>query len=380
MGIAAVILAAGRGERAADGGGVPKQFRTIAGHQVLGWATDAFRRHPKVDLICEVTPNPLLGNGVPGMVFAKGGVTRQQSVRLGLEALAKKSPPDRVLIHDGVRPFVSDALIDRVIDALDRADAVAPMLPVADTLRRREGDGFVIVPREPLMRAQTPQGFRFDAIYNAHQRFASEAVTDDFALAERAGLSLATVAGEEANMKLTTQDDFALAERIACGMLGDVRTATGYDAHRFGPGDHAWLCGIRVPYDRGLVGHSDADVGLHALTDAILGALGAGDIGMHFPSLDPQWKNEASQVFLARAANLVRERRGVVANADVTLICESPKIGPHRDAMRSTIASLLGVTIDRVSVKATTTDGMGFTGRGEGIAAQATATIRLPAP
>jgi 2-C-methyl-D-erythritol 4-phosphate cytidylyltransferase/2-C-methyl-D-erythritol 2,4-cyclodiphosphate synthase len=235
------------------------------------------------------------------------------------------------------------------------------------------------VEREGLLRAQTPQGFRFDAILDAHRRFRHDPVTDDFALAERAGLSLATVAGDEMNMKITTPEDFVLAERIASGILPDLRTATGYDAHRFCPGDHVWLCGVKVPHTHGLEGHSDADAGLHALTDAILGTIGEGDIGMHFPSSDAKWAGKPSRVFLEHAVDLLRDRRGVVANADVTLICEAPKIGPHRQAMRELIARILGIEVDRVSVKATTTDSLGFTGRREGIAAQATATVRLPA-
>jgi 2-C-methyl-D-erythritol 4-phosphate cytidylyltransferase / 2-C-methyl-D-erythritol 2,4-cyclodiphosphate synthase len=378
-GTAALIVAAGRGERAQTGDGVPKQYRRLAGGPaVVGWASEAFRLHPRIDLLCLVERFEGRPCPVPRMLFVQGGETRQESVRNGLEALAAHAPRG-VLIHDGARPFVSAALIDRVIAALNRADAVAPMLPVTDTLRRRMGGALTLVARDDLLRAQTPQGFRFDAILDAHRRFAHDPVTDDFALAERAGLSLATVMGDEMNMKITTAEDFVLAERIASGILPDLRTAMGFDAHRFGPGDHVWLCGVKVPHTHGLEGHSDADVGLHALTDAILGAIGEGDIGMHFPSSDKKWAGVASHVFLERAADLLRDRRGVVANADVTLICEAPKIGPHRQAMRELIARTLGIEIDRVSVKATTTDGLGFTGRSEGIAAQATVTVRLPA-
>jgi len=371
---AALIVAAGSGKRARTGDATPKQYRRLGGKPLLRWAADAFHGHSRIDSVCLVargaeSPSALLCVG--------GGATRQESVRRGLEALAAQSP-NRVLIHDGVRPFVSAALIERVADALDRADAVAPMLPVSDTLRRKTGDAFDPVSRDGLLRAQTPQGFRFDAILAAHRRFAQESVTDDFALAERAGLSLATVAGEEINMKITTAEDFILAERIAAGMLGDVRAGTGYDAHRFGMGDHVWLCGVRIAHDRGLEGHSDADVGLHALTDAILGALGAGDIGMHFPSNDERWRGAASHMFLTHAAELVRDRGAMIANIDVTLICEAPKVEPHRDAMRARIAEILDLNISRVSVKATTTDGLGFVGRREGIAAQATTTIRFP--
>jgi 2-C-methyl-D-erythritol 4-phosphate cytidylyltransferase/2-C-methyl-D-erythritol 2,4-cyclodiphosphate synthase len=305
-----------------------------------------------------------------------GGATRQESVRNGLEAIAADRP-DHVLIHDAARPFVSAALIARVTQALERADAAAPFLAVTDTLRMASAGGYVPVPRDNLVRAQTPQGFRFDAILDAHRRFAAEEVTDDVALAERAGLSFAAVVGEESNVKVTTPDDFFLAERLARG-ASETRTGTGFDVHRFAPGDHVWLCGVKVPHELSLEGHSDADVGLHALTDAILGALGAGDIGMHFPPTDERWRGAASHRFLAHSMSLLRERGGELVHVDVTLICERPKVGPHRDAMRARIAGILGVAETRVSVKATTTEGLGFTGRGEGIAAQAIATVRLP--
>jgi 2-C-methyl-D-erythritol 4-phosphate cytidylyltransferase/2-C-methyl-D-erythritol 2,4-cyclodiphosphate synthase len=234
------------------------------------------------------------------------------------------------------------------------------------------------VPREGLLRAQTPQGFRFAAILDAHRKFAHESVTDDFALAERAGLSLATVAGDAMNLKLTTPEDFALAERLAAPQLPDIRTGQGFDVHRFAEGDHVWLCGVKIAHAFGLEGHSDADAGLHALTDALLGALGDGDIGIHFPPTDERWRGAPSHLFLAHAATLVRERSGKIAHVDVTLICERPKVAPHRDAMRARIAEIIGIDVSRVSVKATTTEGLGFTGRREGIAAQAIATIRLP--
>ena len=235
-----------------------------------------------------------------------------------------------------------------------------------------------MVPRNSLVRAQTPQGFRFEKIWDAHRRFAGEPATDDLALAERASLTIAAVAGEETNIKLTTADDFIAAERIALSSLLDVRTGSGFDAHRFGPGDHVWLCGVKIAHDYELVGHSDADVGLHALTDAVLGALGAADIGEHFPPSEERWRGAPSHLFLEHAALLVRKRGGIIAHADVTLICERPKLAPHRDAMRARIAEILEIDIGRVSVKATTSDGLGFTGRSEGIAAQAVATIRLP--
>ena len=378
----ALIVAAGRGERA--GGGVPKQFRLLAGKPVLRWAIEVFQGHPQVDAVQAVIHGDdqesyeaaVEGLGlVPPII---GGATRADSVRNGLNAIGQ-SPPRRVLIHDGARPLVSSALISRVINALDNADAAAPLLPVADTLRRRTAGGYETVPRDDLLRAQTPQGFRFDKIWDAHRRFAGEAVTDDLALAERANLMIAAIAGEETNIKLTTSDDFAAAEKLALSSLLDVRTGTGFDAHRFGPGDHVWLCGVKIPHSATLVGHSDADVGLHALTDAILGALGAADIGAHFPPSEERWRGAPSHLFLEHAAELARKRGGFISHVDVTLICERPKVGPHREIMRARLAEILRIDIGRVSVKATTSDGLGFTGRSEGIAAQAVATIRLPA-
>jgi 2-C-methyl-D-erythritol 4-phosphate cytidylyltransferase/2-C-methyl-D-erythritol 2,4-cyclodiphosphate synthase len=306
-----------------------------------------------------------------------GGATRQDSVRNGLEALAS-SEPERVLIHDGARPLVPTAVIGRVIEALAVADAVAPVLELADTLRRKSVDGYAMVPRDGLLRAQTPQGFRFAQILEAHRKFAQSAATDDFALAEQAGLSLATVPGDQMNLKLTTADDFELAGRLTASVLPDIRTGMGFDVHRFVKGDHVFLCGVRVPHEFGLEGHSDADAGLHALTDAILGALGSADIGAHFPPTDERWRGAASDVFLSHAASLLRERGGIVAHVDVTLICERPKIAPYREAMRARLADILAIDVSRVSVKATTTEGLGFAGRREGIAAQAVATVRLP--
>src|SRR5215471_1366253 len=385
---AAIIVAAGRGERA--GGDIPKQYRPLGGKPVLRWAAEAFagQAEPVVVVTNEdhvdQAQNALQHvMGMRSLLFVLGGPTRQDSVGAGLAAL-EKAAPDRLggkgslLIHDGARPFVSRELIAGVIGALDDADAVAPLLPVTDTLRRKGAQGYELVSRDGLYRAQTPQGFRFDKILAAHQRFAGKAMTDDLALAERAGLKIAAVKGEEANIKLTTPDDFLLAERIAQSRLGDVRTGTGFDTHRFGSGDHVWLCGVKVPHGSSLVGHSDADVGLHALTDAILGAIGAADIGAHFPPSDEKWRGAPSHKFLEHAASLVKRQNGVIAHVDVTLICEAPKIAPHREVMRARIAEVLQIELARVSVKATTSDGLGFTGRREGIAAQAVATIRLP--
>jgi 2-C-methyl-D-erythritol 4-phosphate cytidylyltransferase/2-C-methyl-D-erythritol 2,4-cyclodiphosphate synthase len=307
-----------------------------------------------------------------------GGATRRESVANGLEALAEHGPKN-VLIHDGARPFVSQELIQRVVAALENADAAVPLLPVSDSIWRKKQTGYETVSRENLLRAQTPQGFDFESILNVHRQNRIAEATDDMALAARAGLKIAEIAGEEVNMKLTHSDDFDFAARLAAGTLGEVRTGTGFDVHRFSPGDHVWLCGVRVAHSMGLEGHSDADVGLHALTDAILGSICAGDIGIHFPATDPQWSDAPSHMFLEKASSLVRESGGVVAHVDVTLICEHPKITPHRESMRKKIAEILDIGIERVSVKATTTEGLGAIGRGEGIAAQAVATIRLRA-
>jgi 2-C-methyl-D-erythritol 4-phosphate cytidylyltransferase/2-C-methyl-D-erythritol 2,4-cyclodiphosphate synthase len=316
-----------------------------------------------------------------------GGATRQESVRLGLESLVGRQPA-RVLIHDAARPFVDQALISRVLRALDRTPGAVPAVPVSDTLKRARPDeaddgdiqGLIetTVPRDRLWRVQTPQGFRFAAIREAHRRSAGADLTDDAAVAESAGLAVAIVAGSETNLKLTTPEDWRQAERLFAAR--DVRTGMGFDVHRFGPGDHVTLCGVRIPFAAGLEGHSDADVGLHALTDAILGAIGAGDIGEHFPPSDPQWRGAPSDIFLRRAAELVAAAGGRIANVDVTVICERPRVAPHRPAMIARIAEILGLARERVAVKATTTEQLGFTGRGEGIAAQAIATVALPTP
>jgi len=378
----ALIVAAGNGERA--GGAVPKQYRLVAGVPLLRRTAGLFARAPDISAIqivigpgqTEQAASAL--NGLPHLALVAGGKTRQESVRNGLEALEAQAP-DYVLIQDAARPFVSPVLIERLVSALKSgADCAIPLLPVADTLKLERNPGvWTTVPRDGLMRAQTPQGFRFDRILAAHRRHADAAVTDDMALAELAGLKIAAVAGEEVNMKITTAEDFTYAERLLTG-ASEFRTGSGIDAHRFVAGDHVWLCGIRIPHDMGLEGHSDADAGLHALTDAVLGALGSGDIGLHFPSDDPRWRGAPSSKFLAHAAELVREAGAGIVHADVTLICERPKITPHRDAMRTRIAEILGLDVSRISVKATTTDGMGFTGRREGLAAQALATLRFP--
>lgn len=376
--IAILIVAAGKGERA--GGGSPKQYAPLLGKPMLRRAAEAFADLPGAVIQVMIGPGQetQFAKAMEGLglrPFALGGATRQESVRLGLEALADAAP-EFVLIHDAARPLVSRWLIGGVIAALEAgADAAVPLLPVSDTLRKFEAGAWITVPRAGLMRAQTPQGFRFAKILQAHRQHAGEEVTDDMALAELAGLEIAAVPGEETNMKVTTADDFAVAEKL---LGGETRTGSGYDVHRFVPGDHLWLCGVRIPHDHALEGHSDADAGLHALTDAILGAVGAGDIGLHFPPTDEKWRGAASSKFLEHAAALVRAKGGTIVHCDVTLICERPKIGPHRDAMRSRIAEILGIEAGRVSVKATSTEGLGFTGRREGLAAEAIATVRLP--
>jgi 2-C-methyl-D-erythritol 4-phosphate cytidylyltransferase/2-C-methyl-D-erythritol 2,4-cyclodiphosphate synthase len=386
---AALIVAAGRGSRAP--GDLPKQYRPLAGRPVLARTLDAFVSHPRIHAVAvviaasdkahyaAVSPEKA---GLPPPI--DGGANRQESVRLGLVGLGNVEP-DQVLIHDAVRPFASPDLIDRVILALEQNDAVVPTLPVSSTLKTVDG-GMVTgtVPRDGLQTAETPQGFRYAAILTAHERAHADglAFTDDAAVAEWAGIPVVAVAGEAGNVKLTTPGDFDMAEhRLAAEVAlaaGDVRVGTGFDVHAFGSGVEVVLGGIHIPYGRGLTGHSDADVVLHALTDAILGALADGDIGDHFPPSDPQWRGVSSDRFLAFAAGRVTARGGRIAHLDVSVVAEDPKIAPHRDEMRRKIAAICGVSPDRVAVKATTNEGLGFIGRGEGIAATATATIRLP--
>jgi 2-C-methyl-D-erythritol 4-phosphate cytidylyltransferase/2-C-methyl-D-erythritol 2,4-cyclodiphosphate synthase len=379
---AALIVAGGTGSRM--GGQMPKQYLSLAGKPVIRRTVEVFLGHPDIaDVQVVIGPGhrELHDAALAGLAVlppVAGGATRQESVRNGLEALAARNP-DGVLIHDAARPLVSPALIGAVIDALKgSADAALPLLPVWDSLKHRDSSTRLrAVPRDDLYRAQTPQGFRFGAIREAHAKFANQIVTDDIALADLAGLHVASVAGEETNMKITTASDLELAERLLSART-EIHTGSGYDVHRFVPGDHVWLCGVEIPHERGLEGHSDADAGLHALCDAIFGAIGAGDIGQHFPPSDERWRDAPSRKFLEYAGALMRQRGGELVNCDVTLICEAPRIGPHRENMRQTIAEILAVDVARVSVKATTTEGLGFTGRGEGLAAQAIANIRMP--
>ena len=378
--LAVLIVAAGKGERA--GTALPKQYERLSGQPILRRTVGAFSGYPVQVVIGrgqeDLAATALAGLDLPPPVT--GGATRQESVRLGLEALAA-SPPDFVLIHDAARPLVSRRVIGDVVAALEKgADGALPMIAAADTLRRQDEHGrWVVVPRDGLYRAQTPQGFVYDKILAAHRDHAGTEVTDDVALAELAGLRVAMVEGEEKNIKVTRKEDFALAESLigTPPLSEDWRTASGYDVHKFAEGDHIWLCGLKIPHTHSLEGHSDADVGLHAITDALLGCIGAGDIGMHFPPSDERWRGAPSWKFLDHAATLVREKGGVISHVDLTIICERPKVGPHREAMRDKIAEILALEPSRVSVKATTTEGLGFTGRREGIAAQAIATVKL---
>lgn len=389
--IAAVVVAAGRGERAGASTEGPKQYRRLAGTAVLARTLDVFVRHPSIARIVVVIhpdDEALFAASVGGLpahaTTVHGGATRQHSTLLGLRALAD-SAPELVLVHDGVRPFVDAALIDRVIAAADDRHGAIPALPVADTLKRAAPDGTIAatVDRSVLHAAQTPQAFPFGRIFVAHEdAFAAgrSDFTDDAAIAEWTGLPVRLVAGSPDNLKITWAKDIALAEQRLAGnpAVPDVRTGNGYDVHAFEPGDHVTLCGVAIPYPMRLSGHSDADVGLHALTDALLATCGAGDIGTHFPPSDPQWRGVASRIFVEHAAKIVRSRGGRIANADVTLICEAPRIGPHRSAMVAAMAEMLGISPDRVSVKATTNEGLGFIGRKEGIAAIATASVVYP--
>jgi 2-C-methyl-D-erythritol 4-phosphate cytidylyltransferase / 2-C-methyl-D-erythritol 2,4-cyclodiphosphate synthase len=383
---AAILVAAGRGLRAGAGG--PKQYRTIGGRPVIFRAMEPFCVHPQISAVQPVL-NPddmdVFNAAVRGLTYAppaSGGATRQASVHAGLEALVDEKP-DVVLIHDAARPFVSAAVISRAIEAAGRTGVAVPVTPVTDTIKQvgETGDVEATPARASLRIAQTPQAFRFDVILDAHRRAARDGrsdFTDDAALAEWAGLTVATFEGDPANMKLTTPEDFIREEARLAASLGDIRTGTGYDVHAFGDGDHLMLCGVRVPHTRGFLAHSDGDVGLHALVDAILGALADGDIGSHFPPSDMKWKGAASDRFLKYAVDRVTARGGRIANLEVTMICERPKIGPLRDVMRARIAEITGLPVSRVAVKATTSERLGFTGREEGIAATACATIRLP--
>lgn len=375
---AAIIVAAGRGTRA--GGGLPKQWRDLAGAPVLDHTLRALRAAGLARLVLVIHPEDRARAetlDLDGVTLVEGGATRTASVRAALEALAG-DPPARVLIHDGARPLVRAGLIADVLRALETAQAAAPALAVVEALWRGEGGAVVgVQDRSGLYRAQTPQGFDFAAILSAHRAHAGDA-PDDVEIARAAGIAVAITEGCEDNLKLTYPADFARAERLLrerdAGMA-DIRLGNGYDVHAFTDGDGCWLCGVKVPHHRALLGHSDADVGMHALTDAIYGALAEGDIGRHFPPSDPQWKGAASHIFLRHAVALAAERGYRVGNCDVTLVCERPKIGPHAGAMQAVLAEIMGIEVGRVSVKATTSERLGFTGREEGIAALATVCL-----
>jgi 2-C-methyl-D-erythritol 4-phosphate cytidylyltransferase/2-C-methyl-D-erythritol 2,4-cyclodiphosphate synthase len=373
----AVVVAAGSGTRA----GGPKQWLPLAGKPVVRWSVEAFLAAGAARVVVvhpagEAARASAALEGLP-VALVEGGAARSASVRQGLRELGAGDAP--VLVHDAARPLLTPAHIAAVLEGLRDADGAILALPVTDTLKR--GDTLIAgtASRDGLWRAQTPQAFRLDALVAAYAAFPpGEEPTDEAAVVERAGGRVRLVPGDPRLIKLTYPEDFAIAEALA-GAARRIRVGQGFDAHRFGAGDAVWLCGVRIDHDQALVGHSDADAGLHALTDALLGAIGEGDIGDHFPPSDPQWKGAASDRFLRHAAELVRARGGRIQHVDVTLVCERPKIKPHRAVMRARLAELLGLPLDAVSVKATTTEGMGFTGRGEGLAAQAMATVETPA-
>jgi 2-C-methyl-D-erythritol 4-phosphate cytidylyltransferase/2-C-methyl-D-erythritol 2,4-cyclodiphosphate synthase len=390
--VALVVVAAGRGARL--GAERPKQYLPCAGKPLLAHTLEALTaawpfsavtvairgedRGLYDEALTHLTPDAAAALGPPAI----GGATRQESVLAGLEALASAAP-DIVLIHDAARPFPARELVARAVRAAEAHGAAAPGTPLSDTVKQVDAEGRVLAtpPRAGLRAVQTPQAFRFALILEAHRRAAAEGVaelTDDVAVAEWAGAPAYVFEGDPGNAKVTTMQDLRAAEARLAGAANETRVGQGFDVHAFAPGDHVWLCGVRIPHTEALSGHSDADVALHALADAIYGALAEGDIGAHFPPSDPKWKGAASHLFLAHAAGRVRERGGVIVSLDATIICEAPKIGPHREAMRARVAEIAGLEVGRVAVKATTTEGLGFAGRGEGIACLATATVRLP--
>jgi 2-C-methyl-D-erythritol 4-phosphate cytidylyltransferase / 2-C-methyl-D-erythritol 2,4-cyclodiphosphate synthase len=377
MSNAALIVAAGKGLR--SGREMPKQFAPLLGKALVARAVDSFAAHPRIDKIFivigagqeELLENALGRRQVDGVIT--GGAERQDSVFAGLNAIGTAT---NVLIHDAARPMLTADVIDRLLMALQTHDGAVPVLPVVDTLARDDGALGDTIDRAGLSRIQTPQAFRFDAIMTSHTGWNGGNASDDAQMARKAGFSIATVEGDQRLEKITHQGDLERMEAILSASLIS-RTGMGYDVHRLEAGQELWLCGLCIPHDMGLSGHSDADVALHALTDALLGAAALGDIGDHFPPSDPQWRGAASALFLKHARDLILNKGGVIDHVDLTIICEAPKIGPHREAMRTEVAQLLGVRQDAVSIKATTTERLGFTGRSEGIAAQAVATIRL---
>jgi 2-C-methyl-D-erythritol 4-phosphate cytidylyltransferase/2-C-methyl-D-erythritol 2,4-cyclodiphosphate synthase len=374
MTTAVIIVAAGRGLRA--GGPEPKQWQMLRGQRMIDRTIAAFAGVGPIVVV--LAPDEMKrAETLTGCRAVAGGATRAASVRAGLEAIESEAP-NLALIHDAARPLVSRAVIQGVIDALASAAAAAPALAVTDALWRGDGGEVAgVQDRTGLYRAQTPQGFHYPAILAAHRAATNTEAADDVAIARAVGLPVAITQGDERNLKITTPEDFARAEQLLESQM-DIRTGNGFDVHKFGPGDHVWLCGVKVPHSHALVGHSDADVGMHAVTDAIYGALGRGDIGQHFPPSEPQWKGAASHIFLEHACALARELGYRITHADCTLVCEFPKVGPHAAEMKAEMARIMGLEPDQVSVKATTSEKLGFTGRGEGIAALATATLVRP--
>ncbi len=394
--ISILVVAGGRGSRAGEG--LPKQYRRIAGKSVLARTLEAMHAAaPAAKLTVVIHPDDRglyaesvseLGESTRAALSAPvlGGALRQESVRNGLEAIAREAEPEIVLIHDAARPFADPALIARAIAAARAHGAAVPGVPLNDTVKEIDAAGFVVATpdRARLRAVQTPQSFRFPLILAAHRAAAAggREYTDDAMIAEAAGCAVHVFPGDARNFKLTTPEDFARAmeqlDTPSLASLPDVRMGQGYDVHAFAEGDKVWLGGVAIPHTHALAGHSDADVLMHAITDAVLGAIAEGDIGAHFPPSDPQWKGAASEIFLAHACKLVRERGGLIAHVDATVICEAPKVGPHREAIRASLGRIMGLDIGRVAIKATTTEKLGFTGRREGIAALAIATVRLP--
>ena len=388
--IAVIIVAAGRGHR--FGGEMPKQYLEVHQQPLVRHAVQVFLDHPAIDFILPVIhPDDadILANALDGLDYLEpvaGGAARQDSVRNGLEALAS-SAPDYVLVHDAARPMVAPALIDRVIEALQDTPGVIPGIAVVDTLKRADDAGIIAdsVSRDGLWRAQTPQGFKYADLLAAHRSVIGQELTDDAAVMEASGHRIAVVLGDEDNIKVTTPDDLMRMEEIMSDDSAQAkpvrspsfRIGSGYDVHKLGPGDHVTLCGVEIASERALIGHSDADVALHAVTDAVFGAIADGDIGSHFPPTNSQWRGASSDQFLAYACERMRERGFELSNIDLTIICEKPKIGPHRDAMRARLAEIAQIDVSCVSVKATTTERLGFTGRGEGIAAEAVIIIEI---
>jgi 2-C-methyl-D-erythritol 4-phosphate cytidylyltransferase/2-C-methyl-D-erythritol 2,4-cyclodiphosphate synthase len=379
--IAVLIVAAGSGER--FGAGIPKQYQPLLGRPILNWSVDIFTQHADIKSVyVAIHPDHAarFAASCPDITALHGGGTRQQSVLKGLEEIAKRDKPDYILIHDAARPGLSSYLITDVCNTLKNNDAVIPGLPVTDTVKRATGDSVKTESRDNLYAIQTPQAFKFDTILALHRKHADQSLTDDAALCEIAGPTVKIITGEKGNFKVTHPEDLALMEQSIAARCGDIRTGTGYDVHKLveQPDRKLMICGIELQHSHVLEGHSDADVGLHAITDALLATICDGDIGMHFKPTDARWKNADSAKFLRHAGNLITARGGIISHVDVTIICEAPKIGPHRDTMRAKIGEILALPLNRVSVKATTTEGLGFTGRREGIAAEAVATVRLP--